>query len=158
LVSAGRAGAAVFPGRRVVGTGRPRPGRGLSGAHRRPPRPAGGRAVVGRPHPPLGGCPAGAAPAPPGDSAARRLLPRGPRRPPPRPDVAILTDSPDFHLRVARRLHRQGVPVVYLVAPQAWAWRKGRVAEMRRTIRRLLCIFPFEEEFFAREGVAATYI
>ena len=75
-----------------------------------------------------------------------------------RPDVAILTDSPDFHLRVARRLHRQGVPVVYLVAPQAWAWRKGRVAEMRRTIRRLLCIFPFEEEFFAREGVAATYI
>ena len=75
-----------------------------------------------------------------------------------RPDVAILTDSPDFHLRVARRLHRQGVPVVYLVAPQAWAWRKGRVAEMRRTIRRLLCIFPFEEEFFARQGVAATYI
>ena len=75
-----------------------------------------------------------------------------------RPDLAILTDSPDFHLRVARRLHRQGVPVVYLVAPQAWAWRKGRVKQMRRTIRRLLCIFPFEEAFFAREGVSATYI
>jgi lipid-A-disaccharide synthase len=75
-----------------------------------------------------------------------------------RPDLAILTDSPDFHLRVARRLHRQGIPVVYLVAPQAWAWRKGRIPGMRRTIRRLLCIFPFEEEFFAREGVAATYI
>ncbi|HYW43492.1 MAG TPA: lipid-A-disaccharide synthase [Bryobacteraceae bacterium] len=75
-----------------------------------------------------------------------------------RPDLAILTDSPDFHLRVARRLDRQGVPVVYLVAPQVWAWRKGRVKQMRRTLRRLLCIFPFEEEFFRREGVAATYI
>jgi lipid-A-disaccharide synthase len=75
-----------------------------------------------------------------------------------RPDLAILTDSPDFHLRVARQLHRRGIPVVYLVAPQAWAWRKGRIPQMRRTIRRLLCIFPFEEEFFAREGVAATYI
>src|SRR5436309_1615117 len=73
-------------------------------------------------------------------------------------DLAILTDSPDFHLRVARRLHAQGVPVVYLVAPQAWAWRKGRVEEMRRTIRKLLCIFPFEEEFFRREGVDAVYI
>ena len=75
-----------------------------------------------------------------------------------RPDLAILTDSPDFHLRAARRLHRAGVPVVYLVAPQAWAWRKGRIPEMRRTLRRLLCIFPFEEEFFRGEGVDATYI
>jgi lipid-A-disaccharide synthase len=75
-----------------------------------------------------------------------------------RPELAILTDSPDFHLRVARRLHRQGVPVVYLVAPQVWAWRKGRLKTMRRTIRRLLCIFPFEEEFFTRAGVDASYI
>jgi lipid-A-disaccharide synthase len=75
-----------------------------------------------------------------------------------RPDLAILTDSPDFHLRVARRLHRQGVPVVYLVAPQAWAWRQGRLREMRRTLKHLLCIFPFEEEFFRSEGVLATYI
>ena len=74
------------------------------------------------------------------------------------PDVAILTDSPDFHLRVARKLHRQGIPVVYLVAPQVWAWRKGRLKGMRRTIRHLLCIFPFEEEFFRRAGVNATYI
>src|SRR5690349_24320866 len=75
-----------------------------------------------------------------------------------RPDFAILTDSPDFHLRIARRLHAQGIPVIYLVAPQAWAWRKGRVKEIRRSVRRLLCIFPFEEEFFTREGVAASYI
>jgi len=75
-----------------------------------------------------------------------------------RPDLAILTDSPDFHLRVARRLREQGVPVVCLVAPQAWAWRKGRVKQMRRDISRLLCIFPFEEDFFRRQGVNATYI
>jgi lipid-A-disaccharide synthase len=75
-----------------------------------------------------------------------------------KPDLAILTDSPDFHLPVARRLHRQGVPVVYLVAPQAWAWRKRRLKAMRRTLRRVLCIFPFEESFFARAGVPATYI
>src|SRR5690242_2570912 len=59
-----------------------------------------------------------------------------------RPDVAILTDSPDFHLRLARRLHLEGVPVIYLVAPQVWAWRKGRLKHMRRVLTRLLCIFP----------------
>lgn len=74
------------------------------------------------------------------------------------PELAILTDSPDFHLRVARRLSASRIPVVYLVAPQAWAWRKGRLKSMRRTVARLLCIFPFEEAFFRREGVQTTYI
>jgi lipid-A-disaccharide synthase len=75
-----------------------------------------------------------------------------------RPEVAILTDSPDFHLRIARQLKKLGIPVFYLVAPQVWAWRKGRLPLMRRTIDRLLCIFPFEPEFFARHGIDATYI
>ncbi len=75
-----------------------------------------------------------------------------------RPEAAILTDSPDFHLRVARRLKKLGIPVVYLVAPQVWAWRKGRLPLMRRVISQLLCIFPFEPEFFARHGIRATYI
>jgi len=75
-----------------------------------------------------------------------------------RPNVAILTDSPDFHLRLARRLRRAGIPVVYLVAPQVWAWRKHRVRAMRRDLAHLLCIFPFEEAFFRRHGVAATYL
>ena len=74
------------------------------------------------------------------------------------PRLAILTDSPDFHLRLARRLKRAGVPVVYLVAPQVWAWRQGRLPLMRRTIDRLLCLFPFEEEFFNRHGIPAHYI
>ncbi len=75
-----------------------------------------------------------------------------------RPALALLTDSPDFHLRLARRLAGEGVPVVYLVAPQVWAWRKGRVKAMRRDLRRLLAIFPFEEAYFERQGVPATYI
>jgi lipid-A-disaccharide synthase len=75
-----------------------------------------------------------------------------------RPAVAILTDSPDFHLRVARQLKKLGIPVFYLVAPQVWAWRKGRLPSMRQTIERLLCIFPFEPEFFARYGIQATCI
>ncbi len=74
------------------------------------------------------------------------------------PDLALLADSPDFHLRVARRLHSQRIPVAYLVAPQVWAWRKGRIRTIRRVVQRLFCIFPFEEEFFARHGVPAAYI
>jgi lipid-A-disaccharide synthase len=75
-----------------------------------------------------------------------------------RPDLAILTDSPDFHLRLAKKLHALGVPVVYLIAPQAWAWRQSRVKTMRRTLTRLLCIFPFEEQFFQEHGVPTTFI
>jgi lipid-A-disaccharide synthase len=74
------------------------------------------------------------------------------------PDVAILTDSPDFHLRLTPALKRLGVPVVYFVAPQAWAWRSGRVHTLKRNVERLLCIFPFEEEFFRAAGVPAVYI
>jgi len=85
----------------------------------------------------------------------RRLVATAERE---RPDVAILADSPDFHLRLAAKLRRLGVPVIHLVAPQAWAWREGRVRAMRRDLARLLCIFPFEEEFFRSRGVAATYI
>lgn len=75
-----------------------------------------------------------------------------------KPDLAILTDAPDFHLRLAKKLHRMGVPIVYLIAPQAWAWREGRVRGMRKTLRHLLSIFPFEQEFFERRGVPTTYI
>ncbi len=75
-----------------------------------------------------------------------------------RPAVAILTDSSGFHLRVARGLKKLGIPVVYLVAPQAWAWRRNRVYQLKATVERLLCIFPFEEEFFRRYGVPAHYI
>jgi lipid-A-disaccharide synthase len=74
------------------------------------------------------------------------------------PDIAILTDAPSFHLPLARKLKKQGVRIVYLVAPQAWAWKTGRVKTMRATLERLLCIFPFEEKFFRGHGVPAEYI
>lgn len=74
------------------------------------------------------------------------------------PDAAILTDSPDFHLRLARHLKRAGVPVFYLVAPQVWAWRQGRVRQISRLVDQLFCLFPFEEAWFRERGVDATYI
>lgn len=85
----------------------------------------------------------------------RKLLAEAERM---RPDVAILTDSPDFHLRVARRLTQMGIAVHYLVAPQVWAWREGRIKHLQRNVRELYCIFPFEEKFFRERGVRATYI
>lgn len=75
-----------------------------------------------------------------------------------RPELVILSDSPDFHLRLAGRVRRMGIPVIYLVAPQAWAWREGRVKAMRRNLSRLLCLFPFEEPWYRERGVAAHYI
>jgi len=74
------------------------------------------------------------------------------------PAAALLTDSPDFHLRVAGQMKRRGVPVYYLVAPQVWAWREGRVKAIREVVDKLFCLFPFEEEWFRARGVDATYI
>jgi lipid-A-disaccharide synthase len=75
-----------------------------------------------------------------------------------RPAAAILTDSPDFHLPLARKLKRLKIPVFYLVAPQAWAWRPGRANALRRNVTELHCIFPFEQEWFRNRGVEAWYI
>ena len=75
-----------------------------------------------------------------------------------RPDLIILTDSPDFHIRVAKRLKHLGVPIIWYVAPQFWAWRQWRVHKFRRLVDHLLCIFPFEKKFFEKHGVATTYV
>ena len=75
-----------------------------------------------------------------------------------RPDLAILTDAPDFHLRLASRLRDMGVPVAYYVAPQVWAWRRRRIGQIRRLVDHLLVIFPFEEEFFRQRGVEASFV
>lgn len=75
-----------------------------------------------------------------------------------RPAAAILTDNPDFHLRLAQHLKKMNVPVFYLVAPQVWAWRQGRVKIIRKLVDRLFCLFPFEEPWFRQHGVNATYI
>ena len=75
-----------------------------------------------------------------------------------RPALALLIDFPDFNLRLAKKLKQAGIRVVYFIAPQAWAWRPGRVAALRQYVDRLLCIFPFEEEFFRNAGVRAEFV
>ena len=75
-----------------------------------------------------------------------------------RPDIAVLVDSPDFNLPLARHLRRAGIPVVVYVSPQLWAWRSGRVRRIRRDVRRVLCILPFEVGFYSAHGVASEYV
>ncbi len=75
-----------------------------------------------------------------------------------KPDAAILIDFPDFNLRLARELHHLGIPVFYFVSPQIWAWRTGRVKQIRKYVRKMIVIFPFEQEFYARHGVEVSYV
>jgi lipid-A-disaccharide synthase len=75
-----------------------------------------------------------------------------------KPDLAIVIDSPAFNWRVARQMKKRGVPTVYYVAPQFWAWRQGRVRLLRDYIDKALVIFPFEEKFYRDRGVNATFV
>ncbi len=85
----------------------------------------------------------------------KRLLGETARR---KPQYAILTDFPGFHLRLARALKRQSVQNIYFVCPQFWAWRPWRANLVRRRFVRGLCIFPFEEEWYRSRGVQADFI
>ena len=75
-----------------------------------------------------------------------------------KPDLAIVIDSPAFNWRVARQMKRRGIPTIYYVAPQFWAWRQGRVRLLRDYIDKALVIFPFEEKFYRDRGVDATFV
>jgi len=75
-----------------------------------------------------------------------------------RPGLAIVIDSPAFNWRVARQMRKRGVPVVYYVCPQFWAWRQGRVRLLRKYVNKALVIFPFEEKFYRDRGVDATFV
>ena len=75
-----------------------------------------------------------------------------------RADVAVLIDFPEIHLRLAREFHRLGVPVIYFVSPQLWAWKKHRIRLVRKFVRRMLVIFPFEEPFYRERGVEAEFV
>jgi len=72
--------------------------------------------------------------------------------------LAILVDAPDLNLPLARRLRRAGVPVLYYVAPQVWAWRRGRIRKIARRVDRLAVIFPFEVDVFAGTGLPVTFV
>jgi lipid-A-disaccharide synthase len=75
-----------------------------------------------------------------------------------RPDVAVLIDFPEIHFRLAKELHRLGVPVIFFVSPQLWAWKKHRIKLVRKYIRKMLVIFPFEEPFYREQGVEAEFV
>ena len=75
-----------------------------------------------------------------------------------RPDVFVPIDFPDFNFRLAGALHRLGVPVVYYVCPQLWAWRRGRLRAMRRFVRRALVIFPFEAAIYREAGIPVEFV
>ncbi len=87
--------------------------------------------------------------------AMRRLVDEAERR---RPPLAILTDFPGFHLRLARKLRPKGIRNVYYICPQFWAWRPWRVNLVRRRFAQALCIFHFEEKFYADAGVPVKFI
>ncbi|HET9363677.1 MAG TPA: lipid-A-disaccharide synthase, partial [Candidatus Angelobacter sp.] len=75
-----------------------------------------------------------------------------------KPDAAVLIDFPDFNLRLARELHQLGIPVFYFVSPQIWAWRTGRVRQIKEYVRKMIVIFPFEQEFYRQHGVEVSYV
>lgn len=75
-----------------------------------------------------------------------------------RPDAVVLVDAPEFNFRVAKIAHGLGIPVYYFIPPKVWAWRTGRVRFLRRFVRRLFCILPFEAAFYERYGIAVDYI
>jgi lipid-A-disaccharide synthase len=75
-----------------------------------------------------------------------------------RPDVFVAIDFPDFNFRLASAIRRLGVPVVYYISPQLWAWRPGRMRTMKRIADRVLVIFPFEEAIYRSAGVAVEWV
>jgi lipid-A-disaccharide synthase len=75
-----------------------------------------------------------------------------------RPDVFVPIDFPDFNAFLTRALHKRGVPVVYYISPQLWAWRRWRVRSVKRIADRVLVIFPFEVEFYQQAGVPVTFV
>ena len=75
-----------------------------------------------------------------------------------KPDIAILIDFPDIHFRLAKELHSLGIPVIFFVSPQLWAWKKHRIELVRKYVRRMLVIFPFEQDFYRKQGIQAEFV
>jgi len=73
-------------------------------------------------------------------------------------DAVVLIDFPDFNLRVARVAHKLGIPVIYYISPQVWAWRKGRIHRIARLVDKMLVVFPFEVEMYEEAGVDVEYV
>ncbi|MBN1844980.1 MAG: lipid-A-disaccharide synthase [Sedimentisphaerales bacterium] len=74
------------------------------------------------------------------------------------PDVVVVIDSPAWNFHVARAAKQRGIPVLYYIAPQLWAWGAWRIGKLRRCVDKVACILPFEKEWFAQRGVEADYV
>ncbi|MFO8025672.1 lipid-A-disaccharide synthase [Thiohalophilus sp.] len=74
------------------------------------------------------------------------------------PDLLVLTDYPEFNLRLARTAKECGVKVLYYISPQIWAWRQGRVKKIQQLVDKMAVVFPFEVDFYAHHGVPVTYV
>ncbi len=75
-----------------------------------------------------------------------------------KPDAVILIDFPGFNLKVAKRVHALGIPVMYYIAPQVWAWGRNRVEVFRKYVDKTVAVFPFEKEFFESQGISVEWI
>jgi len=75
-----------------------------------------------------------------------------------KPDAAILLDYPGFNMRLGKKLHAMGIPVYYYISPQVWAWRSGRIDTIRKFVRKMFVIFPFEEKIYTERGVPAEFV
>lgn len=73
-------------------------------------------------------------------------------------NAAVLIDSPDFNLRLARLLHNEGIPILYYISPTVWAWRPGRLRQIKRYVSKMLLIFPFEKAIYEKAGIPAVYV
>jgi lipid-A-disaccharide synthase len=87
--------------------------------------------------------------------AFRSLLAEVDRR---KPQLAVLIDFPGFNMRLAKKLKRRNIPVIYFVSPQIWAWKKWRIKQLKASIEKMLCIFDFEEAIYQRAGIPVEYI
>lgn len=75
-----------------------------------------------------------------------------------KPSAAVLIDSPDFNLRLAKKLKKLSIPVLYYISPTVWAWRKGRLKTIKKTVDKMMLIFPFEEKIYEDYGIPAVYV
>ncbi|MGH9453633.1 MAG: lipid-A-disaccharide synthase [Terriglobia bacterium] len=87
--------------------------------------------------------------------AFHRLMREAARR---KPQLAVLIDSPSLNMRLAKRLKKIGIPVLYFISPQVWAWKKWRLQQLTKLVDRMVCIFDFEEGIYQKAGIPVSYV
>lgn len=87
--------------------------------------------------------------------AFHRLMREAARR---KPKLAVLIDSPSLNMRLAKRLKKVGIPVLYFISPQIWAWKKWRLQQLAKLVDRMVCIFDFEEGIYQKAGIPVSYV